>query len=144
MCWTGLGTDRKLAKEDIKCWKVVLSLGVESFFRPPIRYTQSDMIYEVGNTYHSLLSIEPRGRGFGLGKYIDINIGLHCYASHITFQKTTSGYQVSNGDFFISTPTKQIKLIECIIPKWTVYYENSKGEIVTEKLILKKEIYTHE
>ena len=128
MCWTGLGTDRKLAKEDIKCWKVVLSLGVESFFRPPIRYTQSDMIYEVGNTYHSLLSIEPRGRGFGLGKYIDINIGLHCYASHITFQKTTSGYQVSNGDFFISTPTKIIFTLYIIqVCRWSEYKKKTSG-----------------
>ena len=50
MCWFGKITDRKIANEDIKCWKMVINLRKEPFFRPFYRYTNCNMIYEVGNT----------------------------------------------------------------------------------------------
>jgi hypothetical protein len=34
----------------------------------------------------------------------------------------------------------QAVVLECIIPKGSVYYENLGGEIVTEKLIIGEEI----
>ena len=150
MCWHGILKNRKIATEDLKCYKIVSKFNYEPFFRPYFRCNDSPMIYEVGKTYYGKICPEKVAGGANL---IAIHEGIHCYdlSVHIfhrdKYEVYRDKYEVNYllpcgiflklGIFSSRTDCKAV-LMECTIPKGTLYYMNDKGEIVTEKLIINK------
>ena len=145
MCWNGILKNRKIATEDLKCYKIVSKFNYEPFFRPYFRCNDSPMIYEVGKTYYSKICPTKAMEDTGL---ITIHEGIHCYdlSVHICKfhrDKYEVRYLLPYGEFlkigaFSSRTYCKAVLMECTIPKGTLYYMNDKGEIVTEKLIINK------
>lgn len=149
MCWHGILENKKIATEDVKCYKIVLRFVDEPYlcFRPYFRYKNTPMEYEIGKTYHDKICLE-------ITKYtghVTIHKGIHCYDSSVCicsfYGDYGKQYEVSNlllcttfskiGTFFSRSDCEAV-LVECTIPKGTLYYVNDEGEIVTEKLIINK------
>ena len=143
MCWHGILKNRKIATEDLKCYKIVIKFNYEPFFRPYFRCNDSPMIYEVGKTYYGKTCPTKDMEDTDL---ITIHEGIHCYdlSVHIFYRDKYEvncllpcGIFLKLGTFSSRTDCKAV-LVECTIPKGTLYYINDKGEIVTEKLIINK------
>ena len=149
MCWFGERNDKRIAKEDIRCKKVFFKqLGhIRNRYVSPVMKT----MYVKGETYESDIVIT---RGISRWK---IDEGIHCYnMKKVEVERSMS----ESGERLIAKrplSTKvyganyqcvhygndigmQVVLVECIIPKGAIYYENKSGEIVTEKLIIGEEI----
>ncbi len=150
MCWFGDRNDKRVAKEDIRCKKV--------FYRTPGYFKVKRYVspvfkapYKQGDTAISKIGIH-----LGTGYWM-IDQGIHCYnMKKVEVERSMS----ESGERLIAKrplSTKvyganyqcvhygndigmQVVLVECIIPKGAIYYENKSGEIVTEKLIIGEEI----
>jgi hypothetical protein len=136
MCWVGYIKDRKCALEDITVYKILEetnNLGDDfTGLFSPVR----GMKYEIGKTYTPNLRIKP------FYNYVcdecSISIGLHCYSEDNKIIVSNDGdITVIGGSRYAAHGHTIIPIIvRCIIPKGTIYYINSSGEIVTEKLTL--------
>ena len=150
MCWFGERKHKRVAKEDIRCKKV--------FYRQPghirNRYVSPVMktMYVQGQTYESNIVLTC-----GTG-YWKIDEGIHCYSmdkvkiersiaqcgerlvAKIPFATDNYGNKHHLCTYYGNDIGMQAVVLECIIPKGSVYYENLGGEIVTEKLIIGEEI----
>ncbi len=139
MCWEGKVSDRKIATRDIKTKKIV-----EFINGSYCGYFQRNFRYELGKTYTA--KIKPYEQEPS-DTYCMIDAGLHSYAWDTKMTRSTYSDIViicsrecgilSRRFYFFSNP---ILAMECTIPKGTVYYENKCGEIVSEKLIINKQI----
>lgn len=141
MCWLGNLEDKKIATEDIKTKKIL------DFFKGGYYgYYQEWFNYELGKVY--VEEIIPKPHSLFSQKCV-IEVGFHSYAWD--FEMTL----LCGGDIRVKTPRgrettfinhgkyggdHKIVVVECTIPKGTVYYENRFGEIVSEKLIIEEEI----
>ena len=157
MCWFGnlKESKGKVASEDIFVYKVLnifyspITKNVSGFFSP-----YKNMPYKIGEIYTvNPYLIEPKNvatptdiaHRYGL-HYTPTDIthridyGLHCYNEECMVGKTAfdSLYiDQPNGNFITGYASSHFcspVLTKCKIPKGTKYYENSRGEIVTEKL----------
>ena len=147
MCWVGKLEDKKVATEDIKVKKIL-----DKFMGFYYAYYQEWFEYKLGEVYET--TVEPRVHNFIEGAYL-IDNGFHSYAWDIEMKQLCAGdikvrslrhlggqtiYQ-NNGRY---GGDHKIAVMECTIPKGTVYWENQVGEIVSEKLILEEEIYVED
>lgn len=140
MCWLGDFEDKKIATEDIKTKKIL------DFFKGEYYgYYQEWFNYKLGKEY--VVEISPRKHSI-FDKKCVIDAGFHSYAwdfemtllcggdirvkSHVGGETTFTNHG-GYGDH-------KIVVVECTIPKGTVYWENRVGEIVSEKLIIEDEI----
>lgn len=146
MCWIGKAKDRKIATEDIKTKKIV-----DLFEGRYYGYYQIWFEYGLGKTYTAKIS--PREWVNDDTKRV-IDVGLHSYAWDIEMKS------LCGGDIQVRCPRPlggqttytnrhgfgngKIAVMECTIPKGTVYWENQVGEIVSEKLIIEEEIYVED
>ena len=144
MCWTGKIEDRKIATEDIKTKKIVDMFKGEYY-----GYYQEWFEYELGKVYST--SISPMKDG----NDCVISVGFHSFAWDIEMKKLYGGdikvksnrplggetIFINHGKYGFTDKTRKIVVMECTIPKGTVYFEDEVGEIVSEKLILEEEIY---
>jgi hypothetical protein len=96
-----LGYKRKVAKKAIKCYKVVLKVGLKGF-QTPYRH----MVVEIGKTYDSSLFTEYGG--FFIGE--SINIALHSF-------RTKKAAIIEANEWYSNSV-----IIQCEIPKGSVYY----------------------
>lgn len=81
---------------------------------------------------------------------IEINEGFHSYDKDVvvTFNQF---YRYSRVNVFFGSKlfSREFSnfckpvLVECTIPKGSIYYENKDGEIVSNKIIINKEIDWH-
>jgi len=144
MCWVGEANNRKIAKEDIKTKKIVESIG-----GCYLAYYQKWFGYELGKTYTAKIS--PREWVNADTKRV-IDVGLHSYAWDMEVKRMCGGdIKVKSLGYLGGTttfinrhsplsPNYKIVVVECTIPKGTVYWENAVGEIVSENLIIEGEI----
>ena len=155
MCWFGYITDRHVAKEDMKVFKM-LYREPDSFknfdkdfvrtYKPPY-YTGAYKLGEMREV--NGLGIFPTPKPYDwywsecekLKKY-KIEEGLHCYSLDKCKCVWDAPYgRIINGmkGMIQHYPREDFKgvlrKVLCVIPKGTVYWENQYGEIVTEKLI---------
>ena len=139
MCWEGKVSDRKIATRDIKTKKIVEFINGSycAYFRRNFRY-------ELGKTYTA--KIKPYKQEPS-DTHCIIDTGLHSYAWDTKMTRITDGdivvvcareCGIRMGRFYFLR--NHILVMECTIPKGTVYYENEDGEIVSEKLIINKQI----
>ena len=136
MCWVGYMKDRRCALEDVTVYKILekrYSHGdhFDGLFSPVRRVK-----YKIGETYEPNFAVRPQYDY--KNDSCSIGIGLHCYSEDN--QIVVSNY----GDITVIGGTRYGRfgdaiipiIVRCIIPKGTIYYINSRGEIVTEKLTL--------
>ena len=126
MCWVGKMEQRKVAQSDIPCKKVM------SFYHKSGQLYAYYMSfhYELGNTYYEVIN-----KKVSLSGWIEVGNGLHCYSNKIALKYTKDGY-VACGltHYTFHGDNNYPVIVNCIIPKGAVYYENALGEIVSTKL----------
>ena len=135
MCWIGLPENKHIAQEDIKCKKIMLFDKENRNFRSPYMMER----YELFEKYTQSFNPDELNPINGSNQ-LNINIGIHCFNNEAEFTIPSIG---NNRIYFgLSVFEKRGKyvpsIVECTIPKGTLYYENSNKEIVTEKLIIDK------
>ena len=136
MCWTGHSKHKKIATEDI-CCKKIIGTSEDKMLRAWFRRNH---VYHIGETYTA--RINPLPSTVGETRLI-IRNGLHCYDNKVGI---TSVYLVVSRlcyglrDFYhpflerMGAVEVRPVIVECIIPKGTVFYENQWGDIVSEAL----------
>ena len=135
MCWIGLPENKHIAQEDIKCKKIMLFDKENRNFRSPYMMER----YELFEKYTQSFNPDELNPINGSNK-LNINIGIHCFNNEVEFTIPSIG---NNRIYFgLSVFEKRGKyvpsIVECTIPKGTLYYENGNKEIVTERLIIDK------
>ena len=139
MCWIGLPENKHIAQEDIKCKKIMLFDKENRNFRSPYMLTPYELFEEHTQKFITI-ELEPKPGKDITKAELRINIGIHCFNNEVEFTIPSIG---NNRIYFgLSVFEKRGKyvpsIVECTIPKGTLYYENGNKEIVTERLIIDK------
>lgn len=145
MCWIGSKFDERIANKDITVYKAVYRVKSSKEKAKYLAPFNMWFEYEIGKTYFQPMD------GVSIGVYsYEIHNGLHCFSPEMWVErKFIYGFTVSrygnksekehSWDFKIISPKKIPVIMKCTIPQGTKYYQNSVGEIVTEKLIVEKD-----
>lgn len=133
MCWISRNTEnkrKKIATEDIPVFKIVNYNTNSGKICAYYRHCE----YTIGETYGGN-HIKPIKM---LDEFLKIENGFHSYSNSciIIPPSLYRGFLVESKmhvgiDIYYGN---DIKLMRCIIPQGTEYYENENGEIVSEKL----------
>ena len=156
MCWYGHWKNEHIAKDDIRVFKILyrepkngpwISPKYLITYTPPFFYAH----YEIGKEKSE--TIIPREGGNYSSFQLSIGKGIHCYsrdnckwkyeAPNITVYYGTdrlASYRNLKGCYDIPN-LKTVAVMQCVIPAGTRYWENDKGEIVTEKIIPERELW---
>ena len=161
MCWLGKRSDKKVAKTNIGVQKVLMmrDKDVDRFLSPYIYE-----VYTANEEKKHTIVVRDDIVDELKEDLIRIDIGLHSYSRECKIEKTQRKPTPQNStmNFLIVYP-KNYKnklfggthtycqsiiyslrrmpvMVKAIIPKGTTYYENSRGEIVSEKLIITDKI----
>lgn len=143
MCWLTFdkkASARKIAEKDIIVYKIMYEShgNIYSWFK--------DFPYEAGVRYVWGKELKPSR----IDDYWRIEKGFHSYNCKSTFilkennsvfgecwsvrdckfYTRLNQYSLSRGS------SREIKKITCIIPKGSIYYENEKGEVVSNQIII--------
>lgn len=137
MCWIG-HYNPLIAKENINCFKVMYlnnSKFLLSFYRK--------MCYNLNYEYKTKIKVD-----FPADSYSRIEYGFHSYNQYCKislhrYSPAISVYPIDGAvrralDFYIKILPDVVVVVDCIIPKGTLFFENSSGELVSEKIILTK------
>lgn len=130
MCW--IGKDKKqIAEKDIAVFKIVRKSRTNKF----LSYYYSKHWILKSKQESEILKHPSNYEDF-----IEIHIGLHSYDSSIV--KIVKDFLMFKIDSYFSfVPldsffyTEKAYKMDCVIPKGSTYYENVRGEIVSEALI---------
>lgn len=126
MCWYGSNIKR-IAEEDIKVFKVVNKKDTSQYY---------DFLYKFGQLYKSDINIDWEGLN---NTVISINKGIHSYDLNVKIEYF--GYAIraiksKSGNEILNMHENYIyKLVNCTIPKGSIYYLNDEGEYVSNQLI---------
>lgn len=149
MCWATLNNrdkEMRVADEDITVFKVMRKIqnGVYSSYYMEYPYT-------LGKTY------EMNGLKSHKWKdgYVTIEKGFHSYSMECHICAIYNDSEQNHKQIYITQRdtmgmigvyqyTYDICIVECKIPKGSIYYRNSYDEIVSEKIIINKEISREE
>ena len=168
MCWVGFKEDRHISKGDVKVFKMVLKEpqswaclhdeNVVQYFSPFYWGT-----YHIGETTRIegiIPKIEKRKNCFGDDyELYKITEGIHCYSMDCGFEEVSNDIRVYTTknppgwggkdwsltlNYYHKEDVKcknscTLTILECTIPVGVVYWENSKGEIVAERLRIDRE-----
>ena len=160
MCWTGKAGNHfiaespkrvfKVLEREPKCWSWLNEDFIPEYFSPFMGFR-----YVIGKEYVQKIVIDYRKP---LSDLIEITKGLHSYSSekckaekhdildHPSCEGMLSVTHISGGiimcyELDIDSPLiRKSVVVECTIPVGAEYYENETGEIVSDRLILNKEI----
>lgn len=134
MCYVGYYKQEKecrVAKKAIKCFKVCIIRNnkIYSYDR--------EYEYKLNKIYKSGLEISNWNNSIIIGK------GLHSYGNFKNIEEIIDAYiedlEINyNASFSKNNQNIKIKLIECIIPKNSLYYRNKLAELVSNQIILTK------
>jgi hypothetical protein len=144
MCWTGDIKHKRIATEDI-CCKKIISTSDDKMLRAWFRRNH---VYHIGETYTARISPLPSTVG---ETRLIIRNGLHCYDNkvgitsvdmnnceppYLVVKRLFHGLREFYHPFFERMGPVEVRpvIVECIIPKGTVFYENEWGDIVAETL----------
>jgi hypothetical protein len=145
MCWKGRISWGVRAAEDIRTRKIV-SLDLKTNNYVPYYCRKSKVVYEVGNTYYASIHTYPVKDDCTCD--CNIHEGLHSYDWNVPFRKERGkwyktrihGWSLVFMDYIDHRSDEHTTpvMVECIIPKGTLYYKNHQGEIVSEALKIVK------
>ena len=151
MCWcthSELCATEKVAKEDIKTFKVCLGLNNGNRSVLPYYFHSSSGAYEIGNTYKQTDGIQTR-KPYDKLAYTEINEAFHSYRFDNTlftlenhyFYGNREGVSIYHHDTYykrhidmLSSITFPLRFVKCTIPKGATYYENEIGEIASDQI----------
>lgn len=168
MCWEATSIESKImhsAKDDMSVYKIGFYSSKLDGAVPYYMYHVFNRAYKEGETYslRDKLTSITRVQKKNCERVI-INEGFHSYNPKKTYTKWSkiccyNEFSEQISDFYImcveykyniddrecvgmldtySPKTHCLMLLECTIPKGTHYYENEKGEIVSEKIRIDK------
>ena len=156
MCWYGHWKNEHIAKDDIRVFKIL--------YREPKNWGWLNPKYVITYTppfFHAYYEIDkeksetiiPREGGIYSSFQLSIERGIHCYscenckwieeAPNINVycgNSRLASYRNEKGHHDIPN-LKTVVVMQCVIPAGTRYWENDKGEIVTEKIIPERELW---
>lgn len=148
MCWQTYKKEEmqpKVSENDVNVSKVV---GIDK--DGTLTSYWWDFTWELGKEYHSAMNIESLDVS-----YLAINTGFHSFNPQKTTFMVDSDtereisflYVYCNDNLKMHTWTfgieyrykfEKVAVMDCIIPKGSMYYENKDGEIVSDSLIPKE------
>ena len=149
MCWIGKISDKRIAKKDMIVHKVLMKFddGESVTYSSPYQHSK----YKLGKQYETKICPHTFGSKPEEG-LIWISFGLHCYSTDCWHTRANGGYKEEKPYMIVINFKKEGEfityrkycdgyptLMKAVIPAGTTYYENKKGEIVAEKLIIKEE-----
>lgn len=144
MCFIGIkpqGNISNIAEEPIEVYKVLRKSEDRVLYAPIMTFFQ----YEIGKEYETTLDVKDYDENYN----IIINSGFHSFSKECFFTLRHSGEQcVMVKAPNANTPLldlpysdrKNIAVVKCIIPKWSQYFENHRGEIVSSRLQVVSEL----
>ena len=141
MCWSSKIIPKKLIAEgDIQVFKIVI-LNLQTGILTPY-YHKGFGAYVPGVNYKSHLSlfVHPEHH-YRYGTVYNIDEGFHSYNPEKLTTLTINGaIMVGYGSSDVYTnpygePLLRVKKVKFIIPKGSVYYENTAGKIVSDHII---------
>ena len=156
MCWYGHWKNEHIAKDDIRVFKILYREPKNWAWLNPkyvITYTPPffHAYYEIGKEKSE--TIIPRELEIYSLFQLSIERGIHCYSRENCKWK----YEAPNINVYYGTDRlasyrnekglhntadfKTVVVMQCVIPAGTRYWENDKGEIVTEKIIPERELW---
>jgi hypothetical protein len=139
---------QKIAEDDIVVFKVLRKW--KDCGKPVYHYTSAVMgyPYTIGKTYCDDIHLYKTP-----WNEWTIDKGLHCFSKKTTFSYKKNPCSrlgrmcmiVDTGHGIVTYNDDAIGLyrqvvVKCVIPKGSAYYENFRGEIVTDKIIILEEI----
>lgn len=146
MCWKThylTYTKRRIAENDIKVYKVVKAMGggIYSYFMVKnYGFFDDDEIikdeYFIPWQFANVQAItQPSGHFL-----YTIVFGYHSYSanvgtSYVNYGDEEKAFVVCGTQYQYD---EHLRIMECVIPKGTAYYENEHGEIVSELIKIKK------
>jgi len=142
MCWRAFKAEKKIAQKDFNVYKVLMRNVESNLLISPFMYFP----YCLGEEYKAEIHVEEAIFPY---EKDTINKGLHCYSEECMVKDVYKSIAVGNAygqniecytSEFYRLGTSPV-VIKCTIPKGTAYYENSNGEIVTEKYTLDKIVH---
>jgi len=142
MCWIGTSLQANIAEEPIEVYKVLRKSEDGVLYAPIMTFFQ----YEIGKEYETTLDVKDYDENY---KTIIINRGFHSFSKECFSTLRYSGEQcVMVKAPNANTPLldlpysdrKNIAVVKCIIPKWSQYFENHRGEIVSSRLQVVSEL----
>lgn len=143
MCWISkeINGTEKVANEDVFVFKMLIDTShrrPNTLLSPICRY-----FYSIGEDYSILDKIKVKWSTYD--KVYFINEGFHSYSTDCYVTKRLDGSSIVEnqvGEVIGRYPyieSYNFVIVSCIIPKGTTYYENERGEIVSEQIrIIKK------
>ena len=158
MCWLGTIENRHIARSDLSVFKILYKQKGK-YFSP--QYSEE---YCLGQEIKADLGVKPSDPTYDEKektykyRHYRIEEGLHCYSFNDCFvedyakamvvfnhSSASTCFGSSIYDLVAKYPAVdknglKVVRVECTIPKGTVYWKNSKGEIVTSRLIPIKEL----
>lgn len=137
MCWEGNKNKKNIANNDILCYKILKRTENSS----ELMSEYFTFVYELKKLYktqictrRSWIDDDKISIHEGFHSYSkDVVIKLHNYKSNATVS-VFSGYRLFSHDFINCEPV----LVECIIPKGSIYYKNGSNEIVSNQIIINR------
>lgn len=147
MCWHSNSiVESKRAEKGMTVWKIMKQIGGTTYVKS---YYQK-MKYKIGRLYETEMNI----------KFNDfVSLGLYLYPMSITegfHSYNPKGVKFTRTQFFWDMTKKGLDdrddrldiifedpyavVVECVIPEGSTYYENDRGEIVSDKIIITDKI----
>jgi len=139
MCWIGNLTDKKIASEAVTVYKILAWDGLNRKYVAPYQRTE----YKIGKMY-TISSLIPTKHCFG--EYYLINEGFHTFNKDCLVRYGSCRDAIIYGQNGVErmiiggSLTDLAVIAKCTIPKGATYYENSRGVIVSDSLIV-NEVY---
>lgn len=131
MCWISEDKPIKMiADKDIPCAKIMEKLTGK------LRSLYYGKNYKLGETYSMESEIAVCHHyydSFGHVQY-EIDEGFHSYRPDICRIYKNNVFELFVNECFDSMLMPTDVIVDCIIPKGTVYYENEAGELVSERI----------
>ena len=145
MCWRGDQVKPLIAETDIKVKKVlkkVINRRTGHLLKIMSPFLAFD--YELDTLYESDIKLVIRSGLYGICG-VEINKGFHSYQEDVLFIMD-KGIHVKSTPQSAQMPLQYYHQHDCeiydaIIPAGSEYYENSFGELVSNKIIIKRECY---
>lgn len=150
MCWTSkFSPHKQTARENVPIFKIGWFYGiiVKSYFQ--------HFSYELNHKHIMETKLEPKLKiitkksfkvvngetkivdtGKVIGTEISIDKGFHSYSINCACKKWCDSIIVSLTGCEVANYSKQASIIEGYIPEGAHYYENEKGEIVSDQIVL--------
>ena len=127
MCWiTNITPQSKLAEEDIPVFKIV---------RKSLRAYYQEFQYSIGRVFKTEINVPI----FNSYEIFFINEGFHSYSAKectaITTEESYKPIIKVYHTFYKLGSYIDACILECVIPKGSVYYLNGRGEYVSDHIL---------